>query len=507
MSSRSRSGNSSSSRRSSGAQYKKFTFKQIQEKVAERWEIPEYYDILMEAAVKEESDGIQFNLKHPSFQKLIKLVKEHDVKRKQKEHKTKSSKRPKGSGSTTKSKYGPNAVSSSPSHSHSHSHAQSQSHSHSNHSHSHSHSHSHNDSQSQNHNHHHRDTPKLRVLNRSRKSTKKVKSQQEWLDILTEQLSSHSPNAKVVRESCRHVGIPINLRATIWKILLNVPKKKAKLFQRQNKDYQSPHHRLKRRNPPKRKQNAPPPPPPPPHSAQDDAAHSHSHSQSQSHSSSSSLQQHDAIQSTSPPAESVNADTVTDSDDEESHSVPHQAVQPPHSHSLSHSHSQSQSQSQSHSQSQRYPSSLSDHSAVPPSVAHSESVPSDSVATNSSLPSSSSMATSSASRPSRQRFGVWDIDFEPLRDDPPPLYNQRVIQADIERTRPMMKCFQDSAVRQEMEIILTEYCHRKKVSYKQGMNYILSPFFMIAMKDRLDIYLCKLSVSVLWMMSMSMAIS
>eukprot|EP01083_Nonionella_stella_P131550 399751_1 len=65
--------------------------------------------------------------------------------------------------------------------------------------------------------------------------------------------------------------------------------------------------------------------------------------------------------------------------------------------------------------------------------------------------------------------------FEPLRDDPPPLYNQRVIQADIERTRPTMKCFQDSAIRHEMEIILTEYCHRNKVSYKQGMNYVLAP--------------------------------
>ncbi|ETO17081.1 hypothetical protein RFI_20252 [Reticulomyxa filosa] len=47
---------------------KKFTYKQIQEKVAERWQMPEYYDILMEAAVKEDEDGVLFNLKHPSFQ-------------------------------------------------------------------------------------------------------------------------------------------------------------------------------------------------------------------------------------------------------------------------------------------------------------------------------------------------------------------------------------------------------------------------------------------------------
>ena len=38
-----------------------------------------------------------------------------------------------------------------------------------------------------------------------------------------------------------------------------------------------------------------------------------------------------------------------------------------------------------------------------------------------------------------------------------------------------------------MEIILTEYCHRQSVSYKQGMKYLLAPFFMIEMKDRSDI--------------------
>merc|ERR1719242_1236347 len=34
----------------------------------------------MESAVKELPDGVEFNLKHPSFQKLIKMVKEHDAK-------------------------------------------------------------------------------------------------------------------------------------------------------------------------------------------------------------------------------------------------------------------------------------------------------------------------------------------------------------------------------------------------------------------------------------------
>ena len=304
----SRSARSRNLTRPSQIQLKKFTFKQIQEKVAERWEIPEYYDILMEAAVKEEADGIQFNLKHPSFQKLIKLVKEHDINKK-KNNKSSSSFATKKVKKKDKKRKG--------------------------------------DNENSNNN------KELRVKNKSRKSNKKVKSQQEWLDILTEQLSSHSPNAKIVREACKHVGIPINLRATIWKILLNVPKKKAKLFQRQNKDYyNSPHRGFK----------------------------------------------------TKP----VNKDKDKDNNNNKS-----------------------------------------------------------------SLNSPNNNAS-----------------FEPLRDDPPPLYNQRVIQADIERTRPTMKCFQDSAIRHEMEIILTEYCHRKKVSYKQGMNYVLAPFFMIEMKDRLDIYLC-----------------
>ena len=306
---------SSHSRGSSSLQIKKFTFKQIQQKVAERHYLPNYYDILMEAAVKEETDGIQFNLKHPSFQKLIKMVKEHDAKTNGKNKETSNHKK-KSKKSKRKSS-----------------------------------------------------VPKLRVINRSRKSNKKVKSQQEYLDELTNELSSHSPNPKIVREACKHVGIPINLRATIWKILLNVPKKKAKLFQRQNKDYKSPHTKFKTKK--VKKQNA---------------------------------------------FDYGDHDDDNDDDDEDD----------------------------------------SDYFETEKHKKHK----------------------------------TQNTNFEPLRDDPPPLYNQRVIQADIERTRPTMKCFQDTAVRHEMEIILTEYCHRRKVSYKQGMNYVLAPFFMIEMKDRLDIYLC-----------------
>ncbi|ETN99650.1 hypothetical protein RFI_37820, partial [Reticulomyxa filosa] len=83
-----------------------------------------------------------------------------------------------------------------------------------------------------------------------------------------------------------------------------------------------------------------------------------------------------------------------------------------------------------------------------------------------------------------------NILLKPLRDNPPQLYNQRVIQADIERTRPTLKCFQETKTRREMEVILTEYCHRYEVSYKQGMNYILAPFLMVGITDRIDLFLC-----------------
>ncbi|ETO22042.1 hypothetical protein RFI_15162 [Reticulomyxa filosa] len=83
-----------------------------------------------------------------------------------------------------------------------------------------------------------------------------------------------------------------------------------------------------------------------------------------------------------------------------------------------------------------------------------------------------------------------NILLEPLREQAPALENQRVIQVDIERTRPTLKCFQSQTVRQDMEVILTEYCHRYQVSYKQGMNYILASFFMAGITDRSDLFLC-----------------
>lgn len=69
------------------------------------------------------------------------------------------------------------------------------------------------------------------------------------------------------------------------------------------------------------------------------------------------------------------------------------------------------------------------------------------------------------------------------------LTNQRVIRADIERTLPKLARFQDKQVRANMELILTTYCKEQNYSYKQGMNYVLAPFFL-TMNDRNLIYFC-----------------
>jgi len=68
------------------------------------------------------------------------------------------------------------------------------------------------------------------------------------------------------------------------------------------------------------------------------------------------------------------------------------------------------------------------------------------------------------------------------------LFNQRVIRADIERTLPHLKTFQSTQVRHDMELILTHYCKRHNVNYKQGQNYILAPLFLLNLPDRDAIY-------------------
>ena len=61
------------------------------------------------------------------------------------------------------------------------------------------------------------------------------------------------------------------------------------------------------------------------------------------------------------------------------------------------------------------------------------------------------------------------------------LPNQRVIKADAERTRPdFVKdgVFSPSTI----ESFLTYYCKRRAVRYKQGLNEVLAPFFLLSRK-------------------------
>lgn len=48
------------------------------------------------------------------------------------------------------------------------------------------------------------------------------------------------------------------------------------------------------------------------------------------------------------------------------------------------------------------------------------------------------------------------------------LYNQRVVRADIDRTRPTVERFQSLVLKHDMETILTLYCKLHNLSYKQG---------------------------------------
>jgi hypothetical protein len=56
------------------------------------------------------------------------------------------------------------------------------------------------------------------------------------------------------------------------------------------------------------------------------------------------------------------------------------------------------------------------------------------------------------------------------------LHNQRVIKTDSERTRNMLITEDE---RDLLEQILTTYCKNENVSYKQGMNEVLSPFLLL----------------------------
>ncbi len=67
--------------------------------------------------------------------------------------------------------------------------------------------------------------------------------------------------------------------------------------------------------------------------------------------------------------------------------------------------------------------------------------------------------------------------------------NQRVIKNDCDRTRvkdrPLLKSF-----REYLETMLTYYCKKNEIKYKQGMNEIFGPFILI--KSKIQITLSRL---------------
>ena len=69
---------------------------------------------------------------------------------------------------------------------------------------------------------------------------------------------------------------------------------------------------------------------------------------------------------------------------------------------------------------------------------------------------------------------VTDAEIESVDLNEP---NQRVIKYDCERTRGQMEDFKKPEIREWMEKILTLYCKNHSLSYKQGMNEVLAPFF------------------------------
>lgn len=88
-----------------------------------------------------------------------------------------------------------------------------------------------------------------------------------------------------------------------------------------------------------------------------------------------------------------------------------------------------------------------------------------------------------------KQYGASDttIPDEYTKQDQP---NQRVIKVDIERTLPHLPRFQEVQVRADMEVLLTEYCRALNISYKQGMNYVMAPFWMINLPNRSQVYNC-----------------
>jgi len=298
--------------------FKKFTYKEIQDKVAERWQIHNYYEVLMECAVHEEDSGVYFNLQHPSWKRLLDLVQKHEGgKVNAAKHRKRRDSGTQQISDTEFSQTEAGAVERDRESSKDSSvvpvldtlDIESTQNSPARRSKTASEPTLHNDSESPSVS---RTKIWTTTKEKHRPRKRKSKTRQEWTELLTKTVKERAPESpsrqiKVVRQCCHAVGVPPNLRAEIWRVMLGL--------------------NLKAR------------------------AHE---------------------------------------------PLPEQIISP--------------------------------------------------------------------------------------------LFNQKTINLDCERTRPTIPPFKDPDVRKSMEIILTEYCRRRHISYVQGMNYVLCPFYLLKLADIDEIY-------------------
>jgi len=76
---------------------------------------------------------------------------------------------------------------------------------------------------------------------------------------------------------------------------------------------------------------------------------------------------------------------------------------------------------------------------------------------------------------SKHRFLLDDS----IRDTKQDLENQRVIRVDAERTRADLAEFRTPEMQLLVSKLLTFYCKRKNIKYKQGLNEVLAPFLIL----------------------------
>ena len=72
-----------------------------------------------------------------------------------------------------------------------------------------------------------------------------------------------------------------------------------------------------------------------------------------------------------------------------------------------------------------------------------------------------------------------------IRDTKQDLHNQRVIRVDTNRTRANLALFRTEEMKSLVERLLTFYCKRRGIKYKQGLNEVLAPFLILRPSPRL----------------------